>query len=110
MLALDGKWQKLDQIRILMGDEVTKRTHRAFAEGIACITGQLDDSIEREKAKNDFLSGVPAIVQAIGKREKSSAGFTQKVNSTPRHTSPTPSWQWWARLRWLDPAISRFLG
>ena len=26
LLALDGKWQKLDQIRILMGDDVTKRT------------------------------------------------------------------------------------
>ena len=24
LLALDGKWQKLDQIRILMGDEVAK--------------------------------------------------------------------------------------
>lgn len=34
LLALDGKWQKLDQIRILMGDEVTQRTRRAFAEGI----------------------------------------------------------------------------
>ena len=32
LLALDGKWQKLDQIRILMGDEVSKRTHRAFVE------------------------------------------------------------------------------
>jgi hypothetical protein len=37
LLALDGKWQKLDQIRILMGDEVTKRTQRALVEGIARV-------------------------------------------------------------------------
>ncbi len=65
LLALDGKWQKLDQIRILMGDEVTKRTQQALVEGTARVKAQLDDSIEREKLKNDFLDGVPAIVEAI---------------------------------------------
>lgn len=65
LLALDGKWQKLDQIRILMGDDVTKRTHRALVEGLARIGHLLDDSIEREKQKNDFLIGVDQIVQAI---------------------------------------------
>jgi hypothetical protein len=65
LLALDGKWQKLDQIRILMGDEVTKRTQRALVEGIARVKSLLDDSMEREKQKNDFLTGVPAIVEAI---------------------------------------------
>ena len=28
LLALDGEWQKLDKIRLLMGDEVSKRTRR----------------------------------------------------------------------------------
>lgn len=65
LLALHGKWQKLDQICILMGDEVTKRTHRALAEGLARVGQLLDDSIEREKQKNDFLTGVKEIVQAI---------------------------------------------
>jgi len=65
LLALEGKWQKLDQIRILMGDEVTKRTQRALVEGVARVKSLLDDSIEREKQKNDFLTGVPAIVEAI---------------------------------------------
>jgi phosphatidylserine/phosphatidylglycerophosphate/cardiolipin synthase-like enzyme len=65
LLALHGKWQKLDQIRILMGDDVTKRTHRALIEGLARIGHLLDDSIEREKQKNDFLTGVDEIVQAI---------------------------------------------
>lgn len=65
LLALDGKWQKLEHIRILMGDEVTKRTHRALAEGLSRVGQLLDDSIEREKQKNDFLTGVDQIVQAI---------------------------------------------
>lgn len=48
-----------------MGDEVTKRTQRALVDGIARVKGLLDDSVEREKQKNDFLTGVPAIVDAI---------------------------------------------
>lgn len=65
LLALDGKWQKLDQIRILMGDEVTKRTHHALVEGLTRVGQLLDQSLEREKQKNDFLIGVDQIVQAI---------------------------------------------
>jgi SNF2 family DNA or RNA helicase len=65
LLALDGKWQKLDQVRILMGDEVTKRTHRALSEGLTRVGQLLDVSIEREKQKNDFLTGVDQIVLAI---------------------------------------------
>ncbi|MGH7134094.1 MAG: helicase-related protein, partial [Pirellulales bacterium] len=34
LLALDGQWQKLDKIRLLMGDEVSKRTKAAFAAGL----------------------------------------------------------------------------
>ena len=34
LLALDGQWQKLGQIRILMGDEVSRRTHRSWS-GVA---------------------------------------------------------------------------
>ena len=44
LLALHGKWQKLDQVRILMGDEVTKRTHRALVEGLpVCWTTALSE-------------------------------------------------------------------
>jgi SNF2 family DNA or RNA helicase len=66
LLALDGKWQKLDQVRILMGDDVTKRTQRALNDGIARIKVMLDKSVEHEKQKNDFLTGVAEIVEAIG--------------------------------------------
>lgn len=62
MLSLDGQWQKLDNIRILMGDEVSQRTKKALLDG---IEQKLNASIENEKQKNDFLTGVPAIVEAI---------------------------------------------
>lgn len=65
LLALRDEWQNVDQIRILMGDECSMRTKRAFDEGLARITAALDDSIERAKEKNDFLTGVPAIVDGI---------------------------------------------
>jgi superfamily II DNA or RNA helicase len=48
-----------------MGDEVTKRTHQAFQEALGGLKQQLDDSIETEKEKNDFLTGVDAIVDAF---------------------------------------------
>lgn len=65
LLALDGHWQKLNGLRILMGDEVSLRTKKAMLDGIAKARKVLDDSLEAEKEKNDFLSGVPAIVEAI---------------------------------------------
>ena len=67
LLALDGRWQKLNKIRILMGDEVTARTRQALLEGLKTrITKALDSSAEDEKEKNDFLTGADAIVSALG--------------------------------------------
>jgi hypothetical protein len=65
LLGLKDEWQKVDAIRILMGDEVSRRTRKAFAEGLQQVKSRLDDSLEAEKEKNDFLTGVPAIVEAI---------------------------------------------
>jgi hypothetical protein len=38
LLALKDEWQKVDRIRILMGDEVSKRTKKAFADGFELVT------------------------------------------------------------------------
>jgi superfamily II DNA or RNA helicase len=65
LLALKDEWQKVDQIRVLMGDEVSHRTRDAFAQALSQVTGHLNESIEAEKLKNDFLAGAPAIVEAI---------------------------------------------
>ncbi|MDD9979336.1 MAG: helicase-related protein [Boseongicola sp.] len=65
LLALGDDWRQVDHIRVLMGDEVSKRTKRAFEDGLNKIISSLDDSIELEKERNHFLSGVPGIVEAI---------------------------------------------
>lgn len=65
LLALEDEWQKVDKIRILMGNEVTMKTKQAFEQAFRTIAGRLDRSLENEKEKNNFLTGVPAIVEAI---------------------------------------------
>ncbi|MEK6777313.1 MAG: helicase-related protein [bacterium] len=66
LLALDGKWQSLDKIRILMGAETTQRTRRALLDAVRTrATEQLDKSLENEKDTNPFLHSVPAILEAL---------------------------------------------
>ena len=66
LLELDGKWQQLDKIRILMGAEVTHSTKAAFLKATKeRAEDVLDASIELEKQKEPFLHGVPAIVEAL---------------------------------------------
>ena len=65
LLALKDEWQKVDHIRILMGDEVSIRTRDAIVAGLDRIKGRLDASIENEKENNDFLAGVPAVVDGL---------------------------------------------
>ena len=66
LLALDGKWQGLGKIRILMGAETTYRTRKAILEAVQSqALDRLDESIEENKEPNPFLHGVPAIVEAL---------------------------------------------
>ena len=66
LLALDGKWQGLDKIRILMGAETTHRTRKAIREAVqAQALDRLDESLEEDKERNPFLHGVPAILDAL---------------------------------------------
>ncbi|MFO1091768.1 MAG: hypothetical protein U0992_00445 [Planctomycetaceae bacterium] len=41
MRALDGEWQKVDKIRILMGDEVSYLTKAAFIKAYERLRGKL---------------------------------------------------------------------
>jgi len=75
LLALDGQWQKLENLRILMGDTISKRTKKALLEGINQV---LNASIEKEKEINDFLHGVPAIVQAIASKQIQCKVYTKE--------------------------------
>ena len=66
LLTLEGKWQELDKIRILMGAETTHRTRKAILEAVrAQALDRLDESIEEDKEPNPFLHGVPAILDAL---------------------------------------------
>ena len=66
LLTLDGKWQGLDKIRILMGAETTHRTRNAILDAVrAQALDRLDESIEEDKEPNPFLHGVPAILDAL---------------------------------------------
>lgn len=65
LLALDGDWQKLDKIRIILGNEVTKRTQDVIEQAVQAILGRLKTSVDDEQEKNEFLVGVPAIVDAL---------------------------------------------
>jgi superfamily II DNA/RNA helicase len=79
LLALDGEWQKLDKIRILMGAETTKRTRQALLDALrTSTTEQLDQSIEKEKERNDFLNGVPAILGALASRQIECRVYTKE--------------------------------
>ena len=67
LLLLDGKWQKLDKIRILFGDEVTARTNKVFEKMLQELSNRIDNGIEDDKEKDEFLTGVPAIIDALKK-------------------------------------------
>jgi superfamily II DNA or RNA helicase len=69
LLSLKEEWQKVDKLRILMGDEVSLRTRNAFTQGLSQAEKRLDESLEKEKQENDFLVGVPAVVEAIRSRK-----------------------------------------
>ncbi len=65
LLAIGDDWGQIDHIRLLMGDGVSLKTKRAFVEGLRKACDTLDRSLEAEKKTNDFLTGVPQIVEAI---------------------------------------------
>jgi len=66
LLALDGKWQQLEKIRILMGSEMTHRTRKALLAAVhSRAVKTLDDSLEQNKDPNPFLHGVAAILEGL---------------------------------------------
>ncbi len=68
LLALDGLWQRVQKIRILMGDETTKRTRH---ELVASLRQASDENIEATKATDDAatLTGLEAVRQALQSKQ-----------------------------------------
>lgn len=66
LLALDGKWQSLEKIRVLMGAETTRRTRKILLDSVRVqVAEALDQSIESSKQDNPFLHGVPAVLKGL---------------------------------------------
>ena len=81
-LSLGKTWQHLDGIRLLMGDETTKRTKDHLIKALQDAT---DANIESEKEQDDTLHGLAAVRDAIrrGKiavRVYDKAKFHAKLN------------------------------
>jgi len=65
-LLLEDLWQDMKNIRILMGDETTKRTRREIVKALLEVS---NESIEREKERDDALTGLPAVREAITNKQ-----------------------------------------
>ena len=65
LLDLDQSWQKLDKIRIILGNEMTKRTRNVIDSVVTAMLTRLKDSVDDEQEHNEFLIGVHAIVEAM---------------------------------------------
>ena len=116
LLELDGQWQQLDEIRILMGDEVTKRTRKVLTDaqqkrhGVELINRSvhlIDSGLENEKDIDPFLTGVepavwdfqvsgmPIVKKWLGYRTAKGAGKAMSSSSPLDHIRPTewaPEW------------------
>lgn len=62
LLSLDEYWNGLEKIRIVMGDEATKRTKN---ELVQALKKESDESIEKTKEKDDELKGLHAVRKAL---------------------------------------------
>ncbi|MCR4745754.1 MAG: DEAD/DEAH box helicase family protein [Lachnospiraceae bacterium] len=69
LLDLDQNWQKLDKIRIILGNQMTKRTKDVIDIAVKGLLQRLRESVDDEQEKNEFLIGVPAIVEAMKSRK-----------------------------------------
>lgn len=65
LLDLDTEWQKLEKIRIILGNEMTKRTKSVIDKVVEDMLTRLKESVDEEQEHNEFLVGVPAIIQAM---------------------------------------------
>ena len=61
LLRLDGEWQKVDKIRILIGDANGRMTQDVIAKAHAV----LDQSAASEIQEDPFLNGLSGIIEAI---------------------------------------------
>ena len=69
LLTLDTQWQKLDKVRIILGNEMTKRTEAVLQKAADFFVSAMRKSLDAAQEKDDFLVGVPAILAALKSRK-----------------------------------------
>jgi len=69
LLSLDGDWQQLEKIRIILGNEMTKKTRDVIDAVVEALLARVRASVDEEQEKNEFLIGVPAIIHAMKTRK-----------------------------------------
>lgn len=93
LLGLKEEWQKVDKIRILMGEEVSLRTREAFAQGLR----RMHHKLAPEPRSREIAQRLPAR-RSRGRgrhqvRQDRVPRLSQGKSSTPRPTSPTSAWR-----------------
>jgi superfamily II DNA or RNA helicase len=76
LLDLDGDWQTLDHIRLLMGDEVTRKTRQLLVQSLSDSTR---NGIERAKEQDDWraLDGLAAVREALFRKQIEARVYTK---------------------------------
>src|SRR6266700_342575 len=73
LLALQDEWQKVDQIRILMGDEVSRRTIKTDTASVAWLCPDTVDCMtpngKESQAQVENLQPTPSAVPQVGTLE-----------------------------------------
>ena len=73
-LSLDGHWQTVERIRVLMGDETTGRTKN---ELVLALRKTSDDSIETAKEADDDLTPLKAVREALAAKKIEVRAYTK---------------------------------
>lgn len=65
LFALDGLWQQIQSIRLLIGSDVSLETHEAFQRAFQSISQHFEASVEAAKATDILLQKAADVIQAL---------------------------------------------
>ena len=74
LLSLDGDWQKIGEIRILLGDAAGRKTRAEIVEAFARLN---EIALEEHKAFDDSLAGIDAVRSALDARKIEVRAYTR---------------------------------
>jgi SNF2 family DNA or RNA helicase len=75
LLSLDGEWQRIAKIRILLGDAVGRTTRRELVGAFARLN---EEGFEARKEADDSLTGVDAVREALLARKILVRAYTRE--------------------------------